>query len=69
MDMRYEAAPMVAQVALLETVVRTIEKVIYHVTALIARVASFSCPSIAGHSISAVAPDYTNFGGTALGVA
>lgn len=32
---------------------------------LIERVASFSCPSISGHSLSAVAPDYYFKGGTA----
>lgn len=48
----------------------TAQEVIYtKVISLIERVASFSCPSIAGTSISAVAPDYDFIGGTALAAA
>lgn len=48
--------------AFVKTIVTaTVNKVI----ALVERVASFSCPSIAGTSLSAVSPDYILIGGTA----
>ena len=58
MDMRYEAAPMAAEVEVVQAVVTTVVATIRKVASLIRRVASFSCPSIAGHSLSAVAPDH-----------
>ncbi len=58
MDVRIEAAPMEAGAEMVEATVVAIKvdtpKVIL---ALSSRVASFSCPSVSGHSISAVAPD------------
>lgn len=45
--------------------VTAIKQIAHKVIALVERVASFVCPSIAGHSISAVAPDYDFIGGTA----
>lgn len=69
MDMTFEAAPMTA-VAQMNTACVTAQKVITHkVISLIERVASMSCPSIAGHSLSAVAPDHIFEGGTALAAA
>lgn len=63
MDMRFEAAPMAANAGLLKAVVMTVQRFIDKVTVLMAQVASFSCPSIAGTSLSAVSPDYNYFGG------
>jgi hypothetical protein len=66
MDMRYEAAPMGAQAEMPEPTIQVVQKVLF-VSAIerSALVASFSCPSIAGTSLSAVSPDYTLIGGTA----
>lgn len=58
MDVRVEAAPMEARALCpeaLATVVLLNDSGTFSVTE---SVASLSCPSIAGHSISAVAPDY-----------
>lgn len=69
MDMRIEAAPMEAAVVM--TVVSVVAQKVksFKAFALIERVASFSCPSIAGTSLSAVSPDYNFIGGTALAAA
>lgn len=66
MDVKIEAAPMEAGTVMVTASV-TAHKVITPqvILALSSRVASSSCPSIAGTSISAVSPDYTNFGGLA----
>lgn len=65
MDIRIEAAPMVAEVEMTEVVVRTTTVIAYKAIARNERVAPFSCPSIAGTSISAVSPDYNFIGGQA----
>lgn len=66
MDVKIEAAPMEA-VAEMTTASVTAHKVNTPqvILALSSRVASSSCPSIAGTSISAVSPDYDFIGGTA----
>lgn len=70
MDVRIEAAPMAAE-AEIPSVVVTAEVVGLpdKVILVVSQVASFSCPSIAGHSLSAVAPDHNFLGGTALAAA
>jgi hypothetical protein len=65
MDVRIEAAPMAADVSLLRAAVTAFKKAIHKALSLIEAVASFSCPSIGGTSISAVAPDTNFIGGTA----
>lgn len=59
MDVRIEAAPMAAGAEMTPVVVITTAPS-QRVLALSSQVASFSCPSISGHSLSAVAPD-SNF--------
>lgn len=61
MDVRIEAAPMAAEAtAVTPSLVVTVgfKALSKHIAE---RVASFSCPSMGSHSISAVAPDHTNF--------
>lgn len=65
MDVRIEAAAMAANVVMIEAIVKVVRIIRSKVISLIERVASFSCPSIAGTSISAVSPDYNFIGGTA----
>lgn len=69
MDMRYEAAPMEATAEMTVASVKAQKVLHLQVIERDALVASFSCPSIAGSSISAVAPDYDFIGGTALAAA
>lgn len=65
MDMRYEAAPMAADVELIEAVIRIVTIILNKALSLVRRVASFSCPTLGSHSLSAVAPDTNFIGGTA----
>lgn len=65
MDVRIEATVAEAQAVMSEVSVKTVQKVELLGEIGVSQVASFSCPSIAGTSISAVSPDYTNFGGLA----
>lgn len=58
MDVRIEAAPMAADARMATPSVKMNVVSVNFVTAAPSRVASFSCPSISGHSISAVAPDH-----------
>lgn len=69
MDMVFEAAPMVAGIEMVSATVRVQKVETFKAFALIARVASNPCPSISGHSISAVAPDHNFEGGTAKAAA
>ena len=64
MDVRIEAAPMAAETAMVTATVKTVV-ILCPVTSLTKRVASFSCPSIGGTSISAVSPDHNYLGGLA----
>ena len=66
MDMRYEAAPMAAEVEVVQAVVTTVVTIIRKVIMALSQVASFSCPTLGSHSLSAVAPDNYFIGGTAL---
>lgn len=70
MDVRIEAASMAAG-AEMPAVVIIAQKVKTPQVILVLsnQVASFSCPSIAGSSLSAVSPDYDFIGGTALAAA
>lgn len=52
-----------------DAIVKAAKTVVVKALSLIERAASFSCPSISGHSISAVAPDHNFEGGTALAAA
>lgn len=56
MDVRIEAAAMAADVEIVTPVVQGVASVFLVISAF-GRVASFSCPSLGSHSISAVAPD------------
>lgn len=59
MDMRIEAAAMVAEAEMSQRVVVKTVNVERELTfSAPSAVVSFSCPSISGHSISAVAPDH-----------
>lgn len=70
MDMKIGAAPMTAVAEMQPVIVRVHTEQYLQVISLIERVAPSSCPSIAGHSLSAVTPDYyTNFGGLAKAAA
>lgn len=69
MDVKIEAACMAADAEMTNTIVRAIAVIINKVIALITQVASSSCLSIGGTSISAVSPDHILTEGTALAVA
>ena len=58
MDVRIEAAVATATAQTTEAVVFTTVSLNYKAFSLVETVASSSCPSISGHSISAVAPDH-----------
>ena len=67
MDVRIEAAPMAAEAQLIAaTVIAVVVATVNYVTSLVRRVASFSCPTLGSHSLSAVAPDYYFKEGLAL---
>lgn len=70
MDVRIGAAPIAAKAEVLTAVAKAVVRHFLDVVvSVIERTAPFSCPSIAGTSLSAVSPDYTRNGGTALGAA
>lgn len=69
MDMTFSATPMVAEGAVVAAVIRVVTNLVHKAISLIERVAPKSCPSIAGSSLSAVAPDNNFRGGTALAAA
>lgn len=60
MDVKIEAAPMAAEVEITRVTVKVTAALI-HKAVLPKAVASSSCPSISGHSISAVAPDHNTY--------
>lgn len=62
MDVRIEAAPMAAQVEVVTPVVIASVN-LKALSQMPERVASFSCPSLGSHSISAVAPDHNFMNG------
>jgi hypothetical protein len=60
MDVRIEAAPMTAEATVVTPTLEVFEMASVNLKALSTqRVASFSCPTLGSHSISAVAPDKT----------
>lgn len=64
MDVRIEAAPLAADVVMVEAVIKTVVTIVRKVTSLVKRVASFSCLSLGGTSLSAISPDAYSFGRT-----
>lgn len=58
MDMRIEAAPMEASAEMQEVNLAVKRIATSDAIVGVALVASFSCPSVSGHSLSAVAPDH-----------
>ena len=58
MDVKIEAAPMAAEARVAAVVIEITPVALPRVTVALSAVASSSCPSISGHSISAVAPDH-----------
>lgn len=60
MSMTIEAAPMAAEVEMVDAVIAVVITIIHKALSLIERVASIACPSLGSHSLSAVAPN-SNF--------
>lgn len=69
MDILIEAGPVEAKAVMTVASVKAQKVVVPMALVQYAQVASFACPSIAGHSLSAVAPDHIFEGGTALAAA
>lgn len=68
MDVRIEATAITVTVSLASAVVKAVTKVYFKALSQIESVASFSCPSLGGTSLSAVSPDHTLMKGTAVAV-
>jgi hypothetical protein len=67
MDVRIEAVSMTADVEMTKAIVRAIVQWFTKALTRVALVASFSCPTLGSHSLSAVAPD--NYFGKELAAA